>query len=234
MLNTIIKQNYFQYEDRIFQPKKGIAMGSPISGFIAEIYLQQLENIDIKHWFDSKETIIYKSYVDYILIMYDQQKTDEHMILHKINGVNKNLQFRMSTESNNTINYLDLLVYSSRNINIGIYRKPTEMGTVIHLASNHPLEQNISAFYYYINRFITLPIMEQSKQKEWETILAIARNNVYPITMIQGLIAKLIRKKKQKQTQQQQEATVTRNKWIAFVYFIHSFILHSVNPSKVT
>jgi hypothetical protein len=39
MLNTIIKQNYFQYEGQLFQPKKGIAMGSPISGFIAEIHL---------------------------------------------------------------------------------------------------------------------------------------------------------------------------------------------------
>jgi hypothetical protein len=42
MLNTIIKQNYFQYDGQMVQPKKGIAMGSPISGFIAEIYLQQL------------------------------------------------------------------------------------------------------------------------------------------------------------------------------------------------
>jgi hypothetical protein len=35
----------------------------------------------VKHWLDSKEIIIYKRYVDDILIMYDQRKTDEHMIL---------------------------------------------------------------------------------------------------------------------------------------------------------
>jgi hypothetical protein len=64
-------------------------------------------------------------------------KDDEHMILHEINEVDKNLQFKMSAESNNRFNYLDLLIYrNSRNINIGIYRRPTEMGTVIHLASN--------------------------------------------------------------------------------------------------
>jgi hypothetical protein len=37
MLSTITKQNYFQYEGTYYQPKKGIAMGSPISGLIAEI-----------------------------------------------------------------------------------------------------------------------------------------------------------------------------------------------------
>ena len=43
LLKTILKQNYFQYSDHLFQPKKGIAMGSPISCTVAEIYLQFLE-----------------------------------------------------------------------------------------------------------------------------------------------------------------------------------------------
>jgi len=83
MLNTIVKQNYFQHEGQIFQPEKGIAMGSPISSTTAEIYLQYLENIYIKHWLNSKEIIFYKRYVDDILILYDQRKTDEHKILQK-------------------------------------------------------------------------------------------------------------------------------------------------------
>ena len=140
MLNTILKQNYFQYGSQIFQPEKGIAMGSPISSTIAEIYLQYLENIYIKHWLDSKEILFYKRYVD-ILILYDQREIDEQMILQKINGVDKNLQFKMSTEANNTINYLDTLIRRDSNgITIELYRKPTETGTVIHFTSNHPLE----------------------------------------------------------------------------------------------
>jgi hypothetical protein len=67
---------------------------------------KHLENIYIKHWLGSKEITFYKHYVDDILILHDQRKIDEHMILHKINGADKNLQFKMSTEANNTINYL--------------------------------------------------------------------------------------------------------------------------------
>jgi hypothetical protein len=55
-------------------------MGSPISSTIAEIYLQYLENIYIKHWLDSKEILFYKRYVDDILIAYDQEKIDEQII----------------------------------------------------------------------------------------------------------------------------------------------------------
>jgi hypothetical protein len=76
-LNKIMNQNYFQYEGQIFQPQKVIAMGSPISGTMAEIYLQYLEAIHIKQWLDNREIIFCKRYVDDILIIYDQRKTNE-------------------------------------------------------------------------------------------------------------------------------------------------------------
>ena len=43
IIGTIIKQNYFQHENEIYQQEKGIAMGSPISSTIAETYLQYLK-----------------------------------------------------------------------------------------------------------------------------------------------------------------------------------------------
>jgi len=42
-LDTILKQNYFAFDDNIYQPEKGISMGSPITNIIAEIFLQDLE-----------------------------------------------------------------------------------------------------------------------------------------------------------------------------------------------
>ena len=38
LLETILQQNYFIFQEQIYQPDKGIAMGSPISGTIAEIF----------------------------------------------------------------------------------------------------------------------------------------------------------------------------------------------------
>ena len=55
LLNTVMEQNYFQYNNQFYNSHKGIAMGSPISGTIAEIYLQHIENNYIKHWLDSNE-----------------------------------------------------------------------------------------------------------------------------------------------------------------------------------
>jgi hypothetical protein len=40
LLETILQQNHFAFQNNIYQFKKGVFMGSPISGIIAEIFLQ--------------------------------------------------------------------------------------------------------------------------------------------------------------------------------------------------
>jgi len=67
----------------------------------------------------------------------------------------------MTTEDNNTINYLDLTQkINSNNIDLSIYRKATNTDTTIHYQSNHPYEHKI-AFRYYINRMTTLTITKK-------------------------------------------------------------------------
>jgi hypothetical protein len=80
LLETILKQNCFHYNNRHYQPNKGIAMGSPLSSTIADIYLQYLEEIYVKHCLGNKEITFYKRYVDDILIIYDQNRTYEDTI----------------------------------------------------------------------------------------------------------------------------------------------------------
>jgi len=48
-LDTIMLQNYYTYNDVFYKPQEGVAMGSPLSGTLAELYLQKLEKLHIKH-----------------------------------------------------------------------------------------------------------------------------------------------------------------------------------------
>jgi hypothetical protein len=50
----------------------------------------------------------------------------------------------------------------------------------------------MAAFRYYINRLITLPITQERKEIEWVTIQKTAKNNGFPINMIEKLKEKLI------------------------------------------
>jgi hypothetical protein len=150
-------------------------MGSPTSSTIAEIYIQFLEELYVKQWLYRKQILYYKGYVDDTFIICNQNNTNEQDILNHANNKDKHFQFKLSTEENNLINYLDLSIYrNNSNVELGIYRKPTSTDTTIHFSSNYPYEHKLAAFNYYINRMLTLPI---TKQQEWKTILTIARNN---------------------------------------------------------
>jgi hypothetical protein len=59
---------------------------------------------------------------------------------------------------------------------------------------------------------LTLPITEESKQEEWETVITMAKNNGYPIGIINALRTKLISMK------HKPPPTVPYNKrkWVTF------------------
>jgi hypothetical protein len=69
----------------IYQPRKDISMGSPVSSIMAEIFLQHLAEQYIKQLLDSRNIIFYNRYVDDILIKYDSNK-----ILPKLNETHIN------------------------------------------------------------------------------------------------------------------------------------------------
>jgi hypothetical protein len=69
ILKMIMNQNYFLYEGKFYKPTSGVAMGSPLSSVIAEIFLQDLEQNRLKHLLEGKMIVCYNRYVDDIFII---------------------------------------------------------------------------------------------------------------------------------------------------------------------
>jgi hypothetical protein len=114
-------------------------MGSPISGTMAEIFLQYIENEHIKQSPDTKNIILYTRYVDDILTIYDNTRTTADDIHNHINNTHKSLQFSPTPENKKQVNFLDLNITRKENkLEIGIYCKPTTKDTTINYISNHP------------------------------------------------------------------------------------------------
>ena len=203
-------------------------MGSPISNTIAEIYLQFFEELFIKHWMEGGDILYCKRYVDDILIIFDQNKINENSVMNHMNDIHKHLAFKITEEENNNINYLELSIpRHNNNLRLGIYRKPAQTDVTIHFTSSHPFEQKLAAFIFYVNRMLTLPITEQAKQQEWNTIFIIATNNRFPLHIIHNLRNKLITKTQQILTTQTHQKT----KWITFTY--HSPLIHRITTGNL-
>nr|VZI34671.1 unnamed protein product [Spirometra erinaceieuropaei] len=79
-------------------------MGSPISGFIAEAVLRQLESLVFQH----QKAKFAVRYVDYTFVIIDRDQLltfQEHL-----NAVFPDIQFTMEVEENNQLAFLDVLV----------------------------------------------------------------------------------------------------------------------------
>jgi hypothetical protein len=62
-----------------------------------------------------------------------------------------------------------------------------------------------------------LPISEKSSQKEWKTILTIAKDNGYPSHIIHNLKTKLTGTKQKHK--QQQNTQILQKQWVSFTYY---------------
>jgi len=85
-------------------------MGSPISSLIAEIFLQQYEDKNIKHLIDTKNIAYYARYVGDILIIFDTTKINLHTLTRYINNIHSNIKLNTTYEQHNSIDFLDLTI----------------------------------------------------------------------------------------------------------------------------
>jgi hypothetical protein len=167
-------------------------MGSPISGLIAEIFLQHNENKHIKQNLETKRIAFYTRYVDDTLVIYDSTQLGPQDINTYINGIHQNIKLKPTHEEKSSIDFLDLTITRNYNrLKIDIYRKPTTTDTTINFQSNHPMEHKTTAYRHHINRMHILPLEQDKIQKEWKTIKTMGKNNNIPPQVLHKLNQKL-------------------------------------------
>jgi hypothetical protein len=165
LMELILSQNYFTFQNNIYQPEKGVSMGSRNSSTTAEIFLRLLEDIQIKQLLETKNITLYTRYVDDILIIYDTKRTNTNLVNKYISQIHTNIKLNPSYESNGCMSCLDLLIIGKEsNLEINIHCKPTTADTTINFLSNQPTEHKIPAYRHHITRMHSLPLTPKQKQ----------------------------------------------------------------------
>jgi hypothetical protein len=110
LTNTILEENYIQFNDHFYKQHDGLAMGAPTSAVLTEIFVQSLEHTVIYKILEKHQLIDYYRCVDDILIIYNSEYTNIHDTLQEFNTVHSKLKFTLETETRNKINYLDITI----------------------------------------------------------------------------------------------------------------------------
>jgi len=160
-------------------------MGAPSSAVLSEIYLQHLEYTGIIKIIIQNNIDDYFRYVDYTLIIYDENSTAIHEVHREFNSLDPTIKFTIETETENSINFLDISIQNEGNrLSINIYRKPTATDVIIPKVSSHPPEQKQAAIRHLVNRMNSYSLNEDNKKTEYNVIEKILTSNGYETPVI--------------------------------------------------
>nr|VZI21109.1 unnamed protein product [Spirometra erinaceieuropaei] len=210
LLDLCMETN-FSFDQQYYQQLKGASMGSPISGFLAEITMQKLEAtalplVNPKLWLQ---------YVDdtFVIVKKDQLET-----LHNtINSTMPGIKFTLEKEVDKKLPFLDVLVQRKTDgtLRTSVYRKQTYAEVILHYESNHPISHKRSTVNCLLNRAKTHCSDEEGYQAELSYLCELFSRNGYP----KNFVRRYMRQKMSKETEQRTSSQAPKsNTWRTLPY----------------
>ena len=202
LLEFVLSNSYFIYNDVTYKQIHGCAMGSPVSAIVANLCMEVIEEQAIQSAITPPKT--WKRFVDdSFAIINKNAVTSFH---NTLNSIDPHIKFTIEHEKDGQIAFLDTLVSRHNNsISFNVFRKPTHTDRYLDFSSHHDLKHKISTATTLINRSLNLPTTEDSKYKELKHISKTLASNGYP----KPLISKVIKSQTDKATPSPEELVRT-------------------------
>ena len=133
------KSAVFTFNGDAYQQKFGVAMGSPLSPIIANLFMEMFESEYLPLIPDHLKHFFWVRYVDDIFIIYQHDDNCFSDFLDILNNFIPTLKFTTEIEENKKLPFLDVLVHHTENndFKFSVYRKNTNTESYIHNFSYH-------------------------------------------------------------------------------------------------
>ncbi|BHF84727.1 hypothetical protein SprV_0902787800 [Sparganum proliferum] len=176
--------NYCQFDGKYYQQVKGTPMGSPISGLLAELVLQRLEQ-NVVQCFQPKTWL---RYVDDTFVIV---KTCEVERFHqRLNGAFPALQFTREEAKGGTLPFLDVSIQklSDGGIATSVHRKSSDAEIILSYQSNHPAAHKRSCVRTLFHRAYRYCSSADLLKKELAYLYRFFRLNGYPMSFVKNCL----------------------------------------------
>ncbi|XP_071948694.1 uncharacterized protein [Antedon mediterranea] len=182
LLSLVLNTTYFTFNGDIYRQKGGMAMGSPVSPIMANIFMEDLEQRATETAPSHIKPIFWRRYVDDVLAIVPIGFEEE--LLQHLNTIDQTgqIKFTMENMKNNAIPFLDTLItiQDNGNIKTSVYRKSTHTDQYLHFQSNHPLEHKLSVVNTLVDRCESIVSTEEGQKQEMSRIKAALSTCGYP------------------------------------------------------
>ncbi|BHF73961.1 hypothetical protein SprV_0401704500 [Sparganum proliferum] len=176
--------NYCQFDDKYYQQVKGTPMSSTISGLLAELVLQRLEQ-DVVQTFETK---MWLRYVDDTFVII---KTSEVERLHQnLNSVSPAIQFTREEATGDTLPFLDVSIQrlGDGKLATSVHRKDSSAEIILNYGSNHSATHKRNCVRTLFHRAYRICNSDDSLKKELAYLHRLFRSNGYPASFVKNCL----------------------------------------------
>lgn len=181
-----IKNTYFQFEEQFYEQIEGMAMGSPLSPVLANIFMEDFEKEVLKT--TTLKPRLWLRYVDDTFVLWPHRLEDIEVFHQHLNKRNKSIKFTIEHERDNKLAFLDVMVERKGNhFKTKVYKKKTHTDRYIHFNSHHHHRVHTGTIKCIKNRAKTI-CNEEYLEQELGNISEVFQKNGYPKRLVQKIL----------------------------------------------
>jgi hypothetical protein len=173
-----ITTTYFQYKDAFYQQKSGMAMGSPLSPLMANLFMEWFEQRAIDTALSKPK--MWLRYVDDVYCQWQHGKESLQGFLDHLNTIHPTIRFTMEVEQDGKLPFLDVNIERvGTRMETGVYYKKTHTGRYLDFSSNHPMKTKAGIVKCLANRARNI-CNDARLQQELDHLKTTFQKNGYP------------------------------------------------------
>ena len=178
-LDLCLDNTYLCFRGNYYRQVFGVAMGSPISVIIANLVMENVENLALATYINPPR--LWLRYVDDTFVIINKDNVTEFHAF--INTIEDSIKFTVEFECNNCIPFLDVLVMKNDNgtLQTKLYRKPTHTNRFLNFNSVHSYSHKfglVKSLLFRANS--TLNSKLEDKMNETKLLIEALTKNDYP------------------------------------------------------
>ena len=167
-------------------------MGAPLSGLLANIYVERIENWALNSYL--LKHMFWGRYMDDVISLWNYGGHELRGFFDHLNKYDRNLQFTLEIEIANKISFLNVLIIRNLDeLNFTIYRKPTQSNRYLNFESNHPPQVKRLVLISLVDRALNI-CSDSYITAELDFIRDILFGNGYPLLFINNTIKRRVKR----------------------------------------
>ena len=187
LLELATLDNYFLFNDTIYNQVDGVAMGSPLGPTLANAFMCHMESKWLQECPLDFKPDFYKRYVDDTFLIFNDESHVEHF-LNYLNSKHDCIKFTSEKEENGILPFLDLkIVRKNSTLSTSIYRKPTFTGLLSRFDSFTPDKYKDNLIATLVHRGFKLCSSYLSFDTEVNFFKSLLKQNGYPFNKMKKL-----------------------------------------------